>query len=78
LSLDPNRDLFPPNPRHFQDFNFRHVDTPVFGMEVGHDHKMTPFDFEVIRSKVEVTGAMNKKSLSSCKDPKGLELRYFA
>ena len=29
--------------------------------EVGHDEQMTPIDFGVIRSKVNVTGARNSK-----------------
>jgi hypothetical protein len=31
-------------------------------MEVGHDHKVTPIDFGVTRSKVKVTGALTKKA----------------
>jgi hypothetical protein len=33
-------------------------------MEVDHDHKVTPIDFEVTGSKVKVTGILTKKSFS--------------
>jgi hypothetical protein len=34
-------------------------------MEVDHDHKVTPFDFEVTGSKVKVTGTLKKKLFPS-------------
>jgi hypothetical protein len=35
----------------------------LFGMEVSHDHEMTPIDFEVTGSKVKITWAFNSAQL---------------
>jgi hypothetical protein len=37
----------------------------IFGMEVDNYHKVSAFDFEVIRSKVKNTGALIKNGLSA-------------
>jgi hypothetical protein len=34
-------------------------------MEVDHDHKVIPIDFEATGSKVKATGALTKKSFSA-------------
>jgi hypothetical protein len=50
-----------------KNFDLRFLRPTVFiiGMEVNHDEKMTPIDFEVTGSKVKITGALTKKSLSA-------------